>query len=63
MIFSLTKAIPLFAGLSRPISGWLSNMHNSSKVVPAGQNYQRTPADSGMFGLLVSNDATHGRWF
>jgi hypothetical protein len=63
MIFSLTKAIPLFTVLGRPNSGWLSNRHNSDKVVPAGQNHQRTPADSGMFGLLVSNDPARGSWF
>ncbi len=57
MIFCLTKAAPLFAGLSRPISGWLSIMCNFSKAVPTGQNPQGTPADNGMFGLLVSNDA------
>ena len=57
MIFSLTKATPLFTGLSRPISGWLSIMRNFSKAVPSGQNPQWTPADNGMFGLLVSNDA------
>ena len=63
MIFRLTKVTPLSTGQRRSISGWLSNMHNSSKSVPAGQNHQQTPAGSGMFGLLVSSDATRGNWF
>lgn len=63
MIFSLNKATSLFTERNRPIFGWLSNMRNSGKVVPAAQNHQRTPADSSMFGLLVSNDAARERRF
>lgn len=63
MIFRLTKAMPLSTGRRRPISGWLRNKRNSRKVMPAGQHNQKTPADSGLFGLLVSRDATRGSWF
>lgn len=64
MFFRLTKATPRSTGQRRSISGWLRNSRNSSKVVvPAGQNYQKTPADNGLFGLLVSRDATRESWF
>ena len=63
MIFRLTKATPLSTGQRHPISGWLRNMRNPSKFVPAGQHSQKTPADSGLFGLLVSKDATRGSRF
>ncbi|MBY0576512.1 MAG: hypothetical protein K2P67_07965 [Gallionellaceae bacterium] len=62
MIFSLTKAIPLVTGRGRPIFGWLATMRNSGKAVPADPNHLEAQAGSSMFGLLVSNDATRGRW-
>ena len=63
MFFRLTKATPRSIGQRRSISGWLRNTHNSRKVVvPTGQNYQKTPTDSGLFGLLVSRDATRRSW-
>lgn len=45
------------------LSEWFSAARNSRKIVPAGDNSRRTPAGSGMFGLLVSSDAARGRWF
>lgn len=63
MIFCLTKATPLSTGQRRSISRWLRNMRNPSKFVPAGQHSQKTPTESGLFGLLVSRDATRGSWF
>lgn len=62
-MFFITKTMPRSTGQRRSISGWLRKMHNPSKFVPAGQHNQKTPADSGLFGLLVSRDATRGSWF
>jgi hypothetical protein len=65
MIFSLAQAARFSADQSRQASELAAAMPNSRTVAAFGrhQNYQRTPARSGLFGVLVSNGVPQGRWF
>jgi len=64
MIFNFTKVTSIFNGLSHPTPGWLITKQNDSrKFVTVDQNHQDKPTGSGIYGLLVSSEATHGHLF
>jgi hypothetical protein len=65
MIFNLALATRFSIGQSRQTSELASATYDSRQLayVRQNQNSQRTPAGSGLFGVLVSNSAPQGRWF
>lgn len=64
MIFNFTKVTSVFNGLRHLTSSWLITRQNDSrKFVTVNQNHQEKPTGSGIYGLLVSSEATHGHLF
>ncbi len=64
MIFNFTKVTSVFNRLSHPTLGWfITRQNNSRKVVTVHRNHQDKQTDSGIYGLLVSSEATHSHLF
>ena len=63
MISSYTRAIGISTGWCRRLAQWFGARRHARLDLGAGRNSRRGPAGSGMFGLLVSNDAPRGRKF
>jgi hypothetical protein len=62
MTFNFNKAATLINELSRTALGrFFIKQNKSRKVVAVNQHYQENPA-GGMFGQLVTRDATHRQY-
>ena len=59
MIFNFTKVTTIVSGLNSSILGWLCTEQNiQSRDIASGQPHQGHQA-GGMFGLMVSGDASN----